>query len=125
MTTNSGNVFQKIGGINTLHDIVDTFYDKVMADETVNSFFKGTNMEMQRAKMKAFLMMALGGPVKFTGKEIRSAHIHLVQGGLTDVHFNAVSKHLDNSLAAFKVSPEIRKEIADVVENVRKEVLNR
>lgn len=125
MIANAGNVFQKIGGINTLHDIVDTFYDKVLADETVNSFFKGTNMEMQRAKMKAFLMMALGGPVKFTGKEIRSAHIHLVQGGLNDVHFSAVGKHLDNALVEFKVSPEIRKVIADVVESVRKEVLNR
>ncbi len=125
MNANSGNVFQKIGGINTLHDVVDTFYSKVLADESVNSFFKGTNMEMQRAKMKAFLMMALGGPVKFTGKQIRSAHVHLVQGGLTDIHFDAVGKHLDDALAEFKVASEIRKEIANVVESVRKEVLNR
>ena len=48
------NVFSKIGGIDALHDIVDRSYDKVIADDTVNSFFEGANMDIQRGKMKAF-----------------------------------------------------------------------
>jgi hemoglobin len=124
MDNTSFSIFSKIGGINALHNIVDSFYDKVMADETVNHFFADADMDIQRGKMKAFLMMALGGPVKFTGKDMRKAHVHLVAGGLTDKHYNAIGNHLDASLKEYGVDETTRTSIAKVVESVRKDVLN-
>lgn len=121
----SNSIFLKIGGINTLHEIVDNFYEKVLADETVNGFFKDANMDIQRGKMKAFLMMALGGPVKFTGKDMRKAHERLVAGGLSDNHFTAIGTHLDNALKEFGIEEDIRRTIAQVVESVRGDVLNK
>lgn len=119
------NTFQKIGGIDALHDIVDRFYDKVMADQTVNGFFEGANMDIQRGKMKAFLMMALGGPVKFTGKDMRTAHSRLVAHGLTDKHFDIVVGHLMNSLREYGVNDATIQEIGNVAETVRADVLNK
>ena len=119
------SIFSKIGGIDALHDVVDTFYDRVLADPDVNEFFIGTNMDVQRGKMKAFLMMALGGPVQFTGKEIRHAHTHLVDNGLTDHHFDVVGKHLLATLEHFNVETAIREEIKVVLESVRSAVLNK
>ncbi len=119
------SIFSKLGGINSMHDIVDCFYDKVLADNRVNSFFKDANMDIQRGKMKAFLMMALGGPVKFTGKDMRKAHLHLVRHGLTDKHFDAIGEHLNEALKDFNVDEETRTSIAAVVETCRKDVLNK
>jgi hemoglobin len=123
--TESANIFAKIGGINALHDIIDNFYDRVLEDPIVNGFFKGADMDIQRGKMKAFLMMALGGPIKFTGKDMRVAHVHLVNQGLTDIHFTTVGKHLDEALQEYGVDDETRKGIAEVVESCRVSVLNK
>jgi hemoglobin len=125
MDASFNSIFSKIGGINALHDIVDRFYDKVLSDDLVNHYFADADMDVQRGKMKAFLMMALGGPVKFTGKDMRKAHVHLVAAGLTDVHFNAIGKHLDLSLQEFNVDEETRNSIASVLEHVRADVLNK
>ncbi|MBL7844302.1 MAG: group 1 truncated hemoglobin [Cyclobacteriaceae bacterium] len=119
------NVFAKIGGINALHEIVDRFYDKVMADNTVNNFFKDANMDIQRGKMKAFLMMALGGPAKFTGKDMRQAHARLVTNGLADIHFDTIILHLDNALNEFGVVESTRNDVRGVIESVRADVLNK
>lgn len=119
------NVFIKIGGINALHDIVDRFYEKVLEDSSVNHFFEGADMNIQRGKMKAFLMMALGGPVKFTGKDIKQAHTKLVLNGLNDSHFDAIALHLDKSLEEYNVENSVRTEVHKVIESCRNDVLNR
>jgi hemoglobin len=125
MNSSLNSIFSRIGGINGLHDIVDRFYEKVLSDETVNAHFKDTNMDIQRGKMKAFLMMALGGPIKFTGKDMRKAHTKLVENGLTDIHFDAVGRILCEVLAEYGVDERTIKSISQVVESVRVDVLNK
>lgn len=122
---NSESIFSKIGGVNAVNQAVDLFYDKVLADPTVNFFFKDADMNVQRGKMKSFLLMALGGPAKFSGKDMRTAHTHLVRGGLRDAHFSAVTGHLLSSLRACGADESVCGQIASVAESVRKEVLNK
>jgi len=119
------SIFHKIGGINTLHEVVDRFYEKVMEDSHVNHFFKDADMNIQRGKMKAFLMMALGGPVKFTGKDMRKAHVHLVASGLNDSHYDSIGRILNETLIEFGVDEETRNSILQVAESVRGHVLNK
>lgn len=119
------SIFAKLGGIDTLHDFVDRFYEKVLEDDIINHFFIDANMDIQRGKMKAFLMMALGGPVKFTGKDMRQAHARLVANGLTDIHFDHIAKHLNDSLIEFGVDDDTRSTILDIAEGCRKDVLNK
>jgi truncated hemoglobin YjbI len=118
-------IFMKLGGLDMIHKTIDSFYDRVLKDSRVNHFFKYANMDMQRGKMKAFLIMSLGGPFKFTGKDINNAHKHLVKKGLNDQHFDIVAEHLDNALEEFHVAVDIREQISQVVENCRDLVLNK
>lgn len=118
------SVFDKIGGRGAVHLVVEQFYDKVMSDPLLVPFFDNADMQVQRGKMKAFLMMALGGPIKFTGKDLRHAHVHLVKAGLADEHFDKVAVHLDDVLEQNGVSMSIRETIATVVEQCRKDVLD-
>lgn len=119
------SVFDKIGGRGAVHLVVEQFYDKVMSDEKLIPFFENADMQVQRGKMKAFLMMALGGPIKFTGKDLRHAHVHLVKAGLSDEHFDKVAVYLDDVLEVNSVSVDLRETIASVVEQCREAVLDR
>ena len=53
----------------------------VLADDRINQFFRGIDMDAQGAKLNASLTMGFGGPKNYTGKELREGHTHLVRGG--------------------------------------------
>jgi len=119
------SVYDKIGGEAAMNAAVDLFYRKVLADDRINMFFEGVDMEKQAAKQKAFLTMALGGPHNYTGKDMREGHKHLVEKGLNDSHFDAVMENLGATLKELGVPDELISEAAAIAESTRADVLNK
>lgn len=95
-------LYEKVGGEEAIAKVVDYFYSElVLKDETVNQFFKNTDMEKQRRHQTKFISFALGGPNQYSGQSMAKAH----QGmNLQPEHFNAIAKHLHDALAHFGVS---------------------
>ncbi len=118
-------LFDELGGAAAVDAAVDIFYGKVLADERLAGFFTKTDMEAQRAKQRAFLTVALGGPNKYTGRGMRAAHARAVEQGLTDVHFDAVAGHLAATLRELRVAEEKIDEVLAIVETTRDQVLGR
>lgn len=104
---------------------VDIFYRKVLSDDRIAHFFDDVDMDKQRAKQKAFLTMAFGGPHNYTGADMRTAHKPLVDKGLNDSHFDAVVENLGTTLSELGISSELIGEVAAIAETTRKDVLNR
>ncbi len=121
----SQSVYERIGGGAAVDAAVDLFYRKVLADDRINNFFEGTDMEKQAAKQKAFLTMALGGPNNYTGEDMRKGHAHLVERGLNDSHFDAVMEHLGATLKELGVSDDLIGEAAAIAESTRNDVLGK
>ncbi len=119
------SLYDKIGGEAAVNAAVDIFYRKVLADERINKFFDGVDMEKQAAKQKAFLTYAFGGPNHYTGKDMREGHAHLVERGLDDTHVDAVIENLGATLKELNVPDELIAEVASVAESVRDDVLGR
>ncbi|HFQ91962.1 MAG TPA: group 1 truncated hemoglobin [Chromatiales bacterium] len=119
------SLYEKIGGEAAVNAAVDIFYRKVLADERINKFFDGVDMEKQAAKQKAFLTYAFGGPNHYTGKDMREGHAHLVERGLDDTHVDAVIENLGATLKELNVPDELIAEVASVAESVRDDVLGR
>jgi hemoglobin len=104
----SDTIYEQIGGSAAVDAAVDLFYDKVLADDTINGFFQSVDMKKQRAKQKAFLTMVFGGPNNYSGDDLRSAHAPLVAKGLGDLHFDAVAKHLQATLDQLNVPADLK-----------------
>jgi hemoglobin len=104
---------------------VDIFYRKVLADDRINQFFDGIDMDRQAAKQKAFLTFAFGGPNNYSGKDMRDGHAHLVERGLNDSHFDAVMENLGATLKELNVPDELIAEAAAIAESTRSDVLGR
>ena len=121
----SQTLYERIGGDAAVNAAVDIFYRKVLADKRINQFFDGVDMDKQAAKQKAFLTVALGGPNKYTGKDMREGHAHLVKRGLNDSHFDAVMENLAATLTELKVPAELIAEAAAIAESTRNDVLSR
>ena len=119
------SLFDKIGGDAAVNAAVDIFYRKVLADDTVNRFFEGVDMEKQAQKQKAFLTMAFGGPHNYTGDDMRKGHAHLVAKGLNDSHFDAIMGHIGATLTELNVPGDLIAEAAAIAESTRNDVLGK
>ncbi|MYM64564.1 group 1 truncated hemoglobin [Pseudomaricurvus sp. HS19] len=116
------SVYEKIGGDGAVEAAVDIFYRKVLMDDRISDFFDTVDMDRQRAKQKAFLTMAFGGPNNYTGKDMREGHKHL---NLTEEHFNAVAENLIATLQELSVPQEYIDEIVGICLSVKDDVLNK
>lgn len=96
-------LYEKLGGQEAITAVVDNFYDRMMKDDTVNYFFKETDMEKQRRHQAQFISFALGGPNQYTGQSMAKAHEGM---NLQMEHFMTVGKHLSDALKDFNVSQE-------------------
>ena len=84
-------LYDRLGGETTVNAGVQQLYRKVLADGRIAPFFETVDMERQIAMQKAFLSWVLGGPDRYTGRDMRQAHKHLVVKGLNDSHVDALS----------------------------------
>jgi hemoglobin len=118
-------LFERLGGTAAVNAAVDIFYRKVLSDDRIAHFFDTVDMERQAAKQKAFLTMVFGGPVQYTGKDMREGHRHLVKRGLNDVHFDAVVENLASTLQELGVPDADIAEVGAIANSVRNDVLDR
>jgi hemoglobin len=119
------SLFEQLGGDAAVEGAVDAFYSRVLADSRIKDFFEGTDMKRQARKQRAFLTMAFGGPSKYTDKAMRAGHAHLVERGLSDEHFDAVVENLATTLREMGVDEALIKQVGEVAETTRVDVLGR
>jgi len=50
------SLVKKLGGETTISNIIDIFYDKILADYRVNRFFNNQNEDEQKAALKTFMI---------------------------------------------------------------------
>ena len=121
----SQSLYERLGGAPAVEAAVDSFYRKVLSDPKINGFFDGNDMDAQRAKQKAFLTMAFGGPNAYSGKDLRAAHKPLVERGLDDSHFDAVAVHLQSTLQELGATGDLIDEVMAIAGSTRDDVLGR
>lgn len=115
------NLYEKLGGKDAINTAVEIFYGKVLADDRIKHFFDTVDMAKQRGKQKAFLAMAFGGPVKYSGKDMREGHKHM---NLTEEHFTAVAENLSNTLTEMGVAQELIDQVMAIAASTHDDVLN-
>jgi hemoglobin len=120
------SLYERLGGETAIEAAVVSFYDRIMADESVAKFFAHMDMPAQIKKQIAFMTMAFGGPSKYSGRDLRTAHAKLVRdGGLSDEHFDRVATHLADTLEELGVDAATSAEVMGIVGSTRGDVLGR
>jgi hemoglobin len=120
------SLFERLGGEGAIECAVSLFYDKVKADPVTAPFFERMDMRAQVRKLIGFMTHAFGGQAAYTGRDLRTAHKLLVKrDGLSDVHFDAVARHLQATLEELDIPRDLIAECIALVATLRDEVLDR
>ncbi len=112
MPNNDQSLFERIGGEHIIAEVVDEFYDRVLADPELKPFFKNTSMDKLRCMQREFFSAALDGPITYTGKPL--AHVHHGRG-VTKHHFSLFVNHLLDTLKYYEISDQ---EVADIISRI-------
>ena len=119
------SLYTDLGGEASIDAAVDLFYSKVLADNRINTFFDGVDMDRQKSMQRKFLTYAFGGPNNYNGNGMRKAHERVAGLGLNDGHFDAVVENLGATLQELGVPADKISEAAAIAETTRDDVLNR
>ncbi len=117
------SLYENIGGEKAVDAAVALFYEKIMADDRVNQFFDGKDMNQQKKMQKDFLTYAFGGPNNYNGRAMRAAHKAPAANGLNNGHFDAVMELLGATLTELGLPQEHITAAAEIAESVRSDVL--
>jgi truncated hemoglobin YjbI len=118
------DLYDLIGGSQTVRAATEAFYRRVFADDTLSPFFKTTDMAQLCSRQSMFISMLLGGRVVYTGKDLHTAHAHTREQGLNDGHFDRFLSHFREALKEVGVEAQKVEKVAKLLESRRSAVLN-
>ena len=111
------SLYDRLGGKAAITAVVDEFVGRVAADNRINQYFAGVASNPNalagfKGKLVDQICQAAGGPCKYTGKDMKTAH----QGmGITAADFNALVEDLVGALDKFKVGAAEKNQLLGVL----------
>jgi hemoglobin len=117
------DLFDLIGGSQTVQAATEAFYRRVFGDDTLSPFFKTTDLAQLSSRQSMFISMLLGGRVVYTGKDIHAAHAQAREQGLNDGHFDRFLRHFREALHEVGVEAQKVENVANLLETRRNAVL--
>jgi len=122
MAMKEKSLYDRLGGKPAITAVVDDFTARVAADRRINRFFANTDVPAFKAKLVDQICEASGGPCKYTGKDMKTAHAGM---GVTDDDFNALVGDLVATLDKFKVPEKEKGELLGVLGPMKKDIVTR
>ena len=123
----NASLYQRLGGMPAIQAVLDDFVTRILADERVNKWFAHAasdpeNAKAYKAKLADFICQGTGGPCKYAGADMLSAH----KGrGVTDDAFNAVVSDLIATLDKFKVPEKEKSQLLGILGPMKSGIVNR
>jgi len=117
----SKSLYERLGGKPAITAVVDDFVANVAADSRINGRFANANIPRLKMLLVDQVCEATGGPCKYTGKDMPSAHTGM---RITDAEFDALAADLIKSLDKFNVPDREKKELLGAIGGLRSQVVN-
>ena len=121
------SLYQRLGGKKGIQSVVNDFAARCAADQRINSYFAETVADSKRLaafkqKLADQICEAAGGPCKYTGKDMKSAHKGM---GITSDAFNYLVEDLATTLGKLKVGPNEQNELIGLLAPMKADIVEK
>jgi hemoglobin len=102
-TASQESLYKRLGGYDAIAAVSDDFLGRLASDPKLDRFFVGFSNDSKlriRQHIVDFLCVATGGPCKYTGRSMETAHTGL---NISEEDWTISVKHLGETLDKFKV----------------------
>lgn len=115
------SLYERIGGEEVISSLLESFYEKVLADGELSHYFKNSPMDKLLRMQKEFFSAATGGPLTYSGRPLRDVHRHLE---ISKREFARFTEHLIETLKEVGVEESASYEIISHVNLYADEITN-
>ncbi|MFN0011350.1 MAG: group I truncated hemoglobin [Phycisphaerales bacterium] len=130
-TTATKPLWDRLGGEPAVTAVVDKFVGRTAGNPKVNFFRKGVagypewkpsdaQVATLKRRLVEFISVASGGPLKYSGKDMKSAHAGMK---ISTAEFNAIAADLSATLDEFKVPAKEKGELMAAVAGTAKDMV--
>jgi hemoglobin len=116
------SLYDRLGGKDAITAVVEDFVGNVAADASINEFFKNADIPGLKQKLVDQICMATGGPCKYTGKDMKTAHAGM---GVKEEHFTALVGDLKKSLDKYKVPEKEQGELLGALAGMKGDIVSK
>lgn len=125
------SLWLRLGGDNAVTLMVDDFVERTGNNPKVNFARKGTGKEwnatpenvlLLKKRLIQFLSSISGGPHKYEGKDMKSAHQSMQ---ITEAEFNALVEDLKATLQKFKIAAREQNEVFKAVSALKPQIVDK
>ena len=119
------SLYERLGGQPAVEAVASGLVDRILADNRVKGWFTHAasspeNTKAYKAKLASFICAAVGGPCKYDGKDMETAH----KGrGVTSDAFEAVAQDLSAQLDQLKVPAKEKGEVMALVKTLKPKIV--
>ena len=96
--------YERVGGGAAIRVVVDRFYELVLSDERLATYFTDTDLPRLKRHQVLLISQVLGGPANYDGRDLQQAHSGLE---ISREDFGVVVSYLAQALREAGVEDEI------------------
>jgi hemoglobin len=120
------SLYDRLGGLYPISAVVDDFIERVYVNSTLNA---NPNIDKARSDVRKpglkvhvvnLVCTVTGGPCKYTGKSMKESHASF---HITQKEWDALLADFRATLAKFKVPAPEQKELIDIVESTKPDIV--
>jgi hemoglobin len=106
-------LYERLGGRPALQAVVADIIELHFTEPLTKPLCKGVDKQRLIDHVVDFLCQASGGPERYSGRDMITAHVHL---DMTDVHFMAAGEQIMRVLAKYNVpEPEVQEVMCAII----------
>ena len=124
-TAGQKTLYQRLAGYDALTAVSDDFLGRLASDPQMGRFFVGLSTDSKvrvRQHIVDFLCTATGGPCKYTGRDMKTAHAGL---NITEADWKQMVKLLGQTFDKFNVPEKERTDVVGAVAGLKGDIVGR
>jgi hemoglobin len=120
MTTQIKSLYDRLGGLDMINALTESWVARVGGDDRANQKFVRTDIPRLKKEVADQLCEAAGGPCAYTGRSMRETHAGMQT---TAGEFDVVMGHLDAALDELNIPKAEQDELVDLLRPMRADIV--
>jgi hemoglobin len=114
------SLYERLGGLDAINAVVDSFVARCAGDDRINRKFERTDIPRLKMMLVDQVCEAAGGPCTYLGRNMRAAHDGMA---VTAGEFDALVEDLVATLDEFEVPKAEQDELLGLLGSLRSDIV--
>ncbi len=116
------SLYERLGGYDAIAAVTDDFLERLMSDPVIGYYWAGDSNDTKRRDRQLivdFMCEAAGGPVFYTGRDMKTSHDGL---GISESQYDILMTHCQATLDKFEVPEREKGEVCSFLDGLRPDI---